>query len=320
MASDANKIFVGGIGKSNEDVLKQYFGSFGTVNSVLIPRTNGRGRGFAFVSFADAATVGLVLKEPFHQMDNYAIVEVKPYRARGSNAASASVQAGSGVSAIELGMQQMNVGESSPSIDRIAPTQASTTSGLPQEAERLKIGERVVWISDDGPEAGTVRWIGVLSLSDDEGNQRMQDQEMVGIECDNAVGTGTGRYQETQLFRTRPGYATLIPLCGLIKECDFFGVTASSRANSSPSHRPCAENNSSAEKRSHESSTASVVADTNLDNECQICFERAVDSALIDCGHSVLCYECAKGCQRAHPPLCPICRKDIRDVLRIYRS
>jgi len=246
MASDANKIFVGGIGKSNEDVLKQYFGSFGTVNSVVIPRTNGRGRGFAFVSFADAATVGIVLQEPLHQMDNYAIVEVKPYRARGSNAASASVQAGTGVSAIELGMQQMNVGESSPSTEREAPTHASTSSEPPQEAERLKVGERVVWLDDDSPEAGTVRWIGVLSLSDDEGNQRMQ--EMVGIECDNAVGTGTGRYRETQLFRTRQGYATLIPLCGLIKECDFFGVTASSRADSSPSYRPCAENNSSAEK------------------------------------------------------------------------
>ena len=50
-----------------------------------------RGRGFAFVSFADAATVGIVLQEPLHQMDNYAIVEVKPYRARVSNAASASM-------------------------------------------------------------------------------------------------------------------------------------------------------------------------------------------------------------------------------------
>ena len=40
------------------------------------------------------------------------------------------------------------------------PRDVSDPASLPRPP--LEIGERVVWISDTGPELGTVRWIGIL--------------------------------------------------------------------------------------------------------------------------------------------------------------
>ncbi|CAG5128883.1 unnamed protein product, partial [Candidula unifasciata] len=68
----------------------------------------------------------------------------------------------------------------------------------------LRLGERVVWVSDDGPEKGTVEWIGRLLMS-----------------LDNPIGTGTGKYKDKRLFYTKQGHASLIPLIGLIKEEEF---------------------------------------------------------------------------------------------------
>ena len=53
---------------------------------------------------------------------------------------------------------------------------------------------------------------------------------------ENRVGTGTGKYKNTQLFRTTQGYASLIPVMGLIKEDTFsLSATSSSYAPSSSS-------------------------------------------------------------------------------------
>lgn len=46
---------------------------------------------------------------------------------------------------------------------------------------------------------------------------------------------------------------------------------------------------------------------------CQICFEKDVNAAFYDCGHVVACAECARRVE-----ICPVCRRRIRDVLRIY--
>jgi hypothetical protein len=82
----------------------------------------------------------------------------------------------------------------------------------------LKLDDRIVWMSDGGPEHGTVRWIGVLPDSD---QPRDPSQLTVGVEFDNPVGTGTGRYKSHTLFQTRRQHASLIPILGLIKESDF---------------------------------------------------------------------------------------------------
>lgn len=41
--------------------------------------------------------------------------------------------------------------------------------GYEEETEKppLKVNERVVWMSDQGPEHGTVRWVGILKDSRD---------------------------------------------------------------------------------------------------------------------------------------------------------
>jgi len=43
-----------------------------------------------------------------------------------------------------------------------APSQKDVSDPVSLPRPPLEIGERVVWISDTGPELGTVRWIGIL--------------------------------------------------------------------------------------------------------------------------------------------------------------
>ncbi|KAM7271660.1 hypothetical protein ACFE04_030874 [Oxalis oulophora] len=78
MQSDNGKLFIGGISwDTNEERLKQYFGSFGEVVEAVImkDRTTGRARGFGFVVFADPAVADKVIKEK-HSIDGR-MVEAK---------------------------------------------------------------------------------------------------------------------------------------------------------------------------------------------------------------------------------------------------
>jgi len=81
----------------------------------------------------------------------------------------------------------------------------------------LVVNDRVVWMSDSGPESGTVRWIGVLP---DASAPRDEHQLTVGVEFDNPVGSGTGRYHGQTLFTACRGHASLVPIMGLMKETD----------------------------------------------------------------------------------------------------
>ncbi|XP_021004113.1 ubiquitin carboxyl-terminal hydrolase CYLD isoform X2 [Parasteatoda tepidariorum] len=93
--------------------------------------------------------------------------------------------------------------------------EAACADGTPPPP--LQIGNRVVWISDTGPEYGEVKWLGKLL---DVGNDWM-----VGVEFDNAVGTGTGKYNDHQLFEAKLNHASLVPIIGLMKADDFLGGT-----------------------------------------------------------------------------------------------
>jgi len=88
----------------------------------------------------------------------------------------------------------------------------------------LAVNDRVVWMSDNGPEYGTVRWIGVLP---DAPPPRNEHDLTVGVEFDNPVGSGTGRYRSQTLFTARRRHASLVPIMGLIKETDFVGCPPS---------------------------------------------------------------------------------------------
>lgn len=52
---------------------------------------------------------------------------------------------------------------------------------------------------------------------------------------------------------------------------------------------------------------------------CQVCYFEEVDALFYKCGHVVACYTCAKQCA-ADSNGCPVCRKPIEAVVKMYRS
>ncbi|KAJ5223250.1 hypothetical protein N7468_007792 [Penicillium chermesinum] len=56
------------------------------------------------------------------------------------------------------------------------------------------------------------------------------------------------------------------------------------------------------------------VVDDEMDL-CQICYSEEQDAVFCDCGHVCSCVTCAK-----QVDLCPICRKSIKSVIKIYRT
>ncbi len=67
-------------------------------------------------------------------------------------------------------------------------------------------------------------------------------------------------------------------------------------------------------KRWGKGTTYWEVADEQGDM-CQICMAEEIDALFYDCGHVCSCVECAKQVES-----CPICRKTVRHVVRMYRS
>ena len=61
-----------------------------------------------------------------------------------------------------------------------------------------------------------------------------------------------------------------------------------------------------------------AVGDNN--SECCVCWERPPDCALYTCGHVCMCYSCALNIKHSKDPLCPVCRHDIKDVIKIFKS
>ncbi|RWS07280.1 neuralized-like protein [Dinothrombium tinctorium] len=61
--------------------------------------------------------------------------------------------------------------------------------------------------------------------------------------------------------------------------------------------------------------------DTSNLGECKICFTQPVNCALYACGHQFMCYDCAiLQWHREGGGYCPICRVEIKDVIRTYMS
>ena len=55
-------------------------------------------------------------------------------------------------------------------------------------------------------------------------------------------------------------------------------------------------------------------------SECTLCFENLIDCVLYTCGHMCMCYDCALHQWKRGGGFCPLCRNDIRDVIRTFRS
>ncbi|CAG0894247.1 unnamed protein product [Cyprideis torosa] len=81
---DNCKMFVGGLNPiTTEEDIKQYFGKYGTVRSVLLKRDplTGKCRGFAFVVFGNAETAAQILHETQHVIKGK-LVECKAFKGK----------------------------------------------------------------------------------------------------------------------------------------------------------------------------------------------------------------------------------------------
>ena len=67
-------------------------------------------------------------------------------------------------------------------------------------------------------------------------------------------------------------------------------------------------------KPSNENQQDSAKKETELNNECKICMERPLATALIPCGHTV-CFQCAKKLKFKD---CPTCRVKISGLQKIF--
>ncbi|XP_037110562.1 E3 ubiquitin-protein ligase NEURL1 isoform X1 [Syngnathus acus] len=55
-------------------------------------------------------------------------------------------------------------------------------------------------------------------------------------------------------------------------------------------------------------------------DECSICYENTVDTVIYACGHMCLCYNCGLKLKKMSNACCPICRRQIKDIIKTYRS
>lgn len=97
----------------------------------------------------------------------------------------------------------------------------TATASLRQEIAEcgLRIGNQIVWLSDNGPEYGEVKWVGVLPDS-------RRNDITVGVEFVNPVGSGTGKYKSHRLFHAKPQHASLVPIMGLMKAEEYLAMQA----------------------------------------------------------------------------------------------
>ncbi|MBN3305900.1 NEU1B ligase, partial [Amia calva] len=62
-----------------------------------------------------------------------------------------------------------------------------------------------------------------------------------------------------------------------------------------------------------------VPAAVSKNGECTVCFDQEVDTVIYTCGHMCLCNDCGLKLKKQIHSCCPICRRPIKDVIKIYR-
>ncbi|KAK7483267.1 hypothetical protein BaRGS_00025434 [Batillaria attramentaria] len=166
---------------------------------------------------------------------------------------------------------------------------ADVTAWQPTDRDDvLCVGDRVLWPRDGGNEYGTVRWIGVL-----EGDT--SNEIHAGVEFDNPVGKGTGKFRDQRLFYTQYGHAALVPLMGLVKlVCDDLEIQQHTQNTRQDDHK------------AHE-----VHLNKIRKLSCTICMELFRSPRLLPCHHT-FCLECLQKLAAEHKSNrfpCPTCRQ-----------
>lgn len=54
--------------------------------------------------------------------------------------------------------------------------------------------------------------------------------------------------------------------------------------------------------------------------ECMVCGDKDVNAALVPCGHSMFCLDCANRISASGDSLCPICNEAVIQAIRIIDS
>ncbi|KAF0689464.1 Aste57867_19099 [Aphanomyces stellatus] len=54
--------------------------------------------------------------------------------------------------------------------------------------------------------------------------------------------------------------------------------------------------------------------------DCIVCFDGPQDAVCVPCGHNAICMDCAEHLMAQDTRPCPVCRKNIREVVRIYQG
>ncbi|XP_068729626.1 tumor susceptibility gene 101 protein-like [Montipora capricornis] len=76
--------------------------------------------------------------------------------------------------------------------------------------------------------------------------------------------------------------------------------------------------NGNSNNRVTEPQGSASLRQTEVQGDCIICMEKKSDSVLIPCGHLGFCLRCANELKRT-TTVCPVCRKNIDQVLRVYQ-
>ncbi|XP_064467191.1 ubiquitin carboxyl-terminal hydrolase CYLD-like isoform X3 [Ornithodoros turicata] len=147
-------------------------------------------------------------------------------------------------------------------------TACATSSTVPTQKDAcpIELNDRVVWVSDHGPEYGRVRWLGHLHDTSPD--------LMVGVEFDNRVGTGTGKYREQQLFEAKLGHASLVPVLGLLRAEDYqceqdTGTFPSSSTRPQARHEFSAMSNASSDRNYQSDNSAIGLPNERLNTALQ---------------------------------------------------
>ncbi|XP_015778988.1 PREDICTED: protein ELC-like [Acropora digitifera] len=85
---------------------------------------------------------------------------------------------------------------------------------------------------------------------------------------------------------------------------------------SKPSPRQNSSNNVK-ETQPRTRTTNPLPRDNQTDDSCIVCMELKKDSVLMPCGHLGICFKCANRCKETSKT-CPVCRKEIIEVCRVY--
>lgn len=70
-----------------------------------------------------------------------------------------------------------------------------------------------------------------------------------------------------------------------------------------------------------ETKTQASSSDTSLViSECTVCLDNEANCVIYDCGHVCMCNTCAETLFKTGDGLCPICRRPIKDVIKMYKA